>query len=238
MKNYLLLLAIIFFLSSCISGPGNGIDGNGNVKSEHRQVDNFTGVKSSGSIDVELSTGEEYEVVIENDENLMKYVKTTVENGVLNISYKDHISVRQDHAKVYVTAPSLNKIIASGSANINFDDGILTDKKIEISVTGSGDIEGGIDAPEVSSVVSGSGNINLHGRTRDFEARSSGSGDINCSELKSENARVKINGSGNARVFASVSLDASVNGSGDIYYRGNPSSPKIHTAGSGSVSAE
>jgi len=47
-----------------------------------------------------------------------------------------------------------------------------------------------------------------------------------------------VSGSGNAHVFASVHLSASVSGSGDIYYRGNPQNPEIHTSGSGSVSAE
>ena len=47
-----------------------------------------------------------------------------------------------------------------------------------------------------------------------------------------------VAGSGNAHVFASVHLSASVYGSGDVYYRGNPQSPEIHTAGSGTVQAE
>ena len=78
----------------------------------------------------------------------------------------------------------------------------------------------------------------LNGRTKDFDGKVSGSGDLKCSDLQSENTIIGVSGSGNARVFASVSLKARVSGSGDIYYRGNPSSPEIHTSGSGSVHPE
>ena len=86
--------------------------------------------------------------------------------------------------------------------------------------------------------VGGSGDVSLTGHTKDFTCSTSGSGDINCGGLESENATVKIIGSGNAHVFASVHLSVDIVGSGDVYYRGNPASPEIHTAGSGSVQAE
>ena len=95
-----------------------------------------------------------------------------------------------------------------------------------------------MDAPAVSVDVNGSGDVNLKGRTKDFDCSVSGSGDINCGNLQSENTTVKVSGSGNAHVFASVHLSASTFGSGDIYYSGNPQGPEIHTAGSGSVQAE
>jgi hypothetical protein len=66
----------------------------------------------------------------------------------------------------------------------------------------------------------------------------SGSGNINCSNLKTENAEIRVSGSSDVHVFASVSLKVNVSGSGDVYYGGNPTSPEIHSAGSGTVKAE
>ena len=57
-------------------------------------------------------------------------------------------------------------------------------------------------------IVSGSGDVDLKGRTKDFECSISGSGDINCGGLQSENATVKVSGSGNVHVFASVHLES------------------------------
>ena len=214
------------------------ISGNGNIRTEKRNTGNFSSIKTSGSIDVEINSGDAYAVSAEDDDNLLPYIVTEVNDGTLDIHYKENTSVNNDHAKVYVTAPSLDKVICSGSADIDIRDVLKNPQKIEMNISGSGNIKGGIDAPAISVDVSGSGNVELKGSTKDFDCSVSGSGDINCGKLQSENATVKIMGSGNAHVFASVHLTASTFGSGDIYYGGNPSNPEIHTAGSGSVQAE
>ncbi len=238
MKNSVVGLCSIIFLSSCAGLTGDYLSGNGNVETEDRNVGDFHGVKTSGSIDVEIQPGESYAVSVENDENILSSIVTEVEDGTLNIHYKQNTSVSNDHAKVYVTAPSLNQIKTSGSADISIKGIIKNDSRIEIAVSGSGDINGGVDAPEIEASIGGSGNISLHGRTKDFDARISGSGDFKCADLKSENTRVRISGSGNAHIFASAHLEAKVSGSGDIFYRGNPPSPDIQKSGSGSVRPE
>ena len=233
MKNFPVITALILLTSSC-----HMISGNGNIRTEKRNTGNFSSIKTSGSIDVEINSGDAYAVSAEDDDNLLPYIVTEVNDGTLDIHYKENTSVNNDHAKVYVTAPFLDKVICSGSADIDIRDVLKNPQKIEMNISGSGNIKGGIDAPAISVDVSGSGNVELKGSTKDFDCSVSGSGDINCGKLQSENATVKIMGSGNAHVFASVHLTASTFGSGDIYYGGNPSNPEIHTAGSGSVQAE
>ena len=95
-----------------------------------------------------------------------------------------------------------------------------------------------VNAPSIKFTGSGSGNVKLSGRAKDFDCKVSGSGDVNCGNLQSENTSITISGSGNAHVFASVHLIAKTSGSGDIYYLGNPPSPEIHTSGSGTVQAQ
>jgi hypothetical protein len=233
MKNLPIITALILLVSSC-----NMISGNGNIRTEKRNTGNFSSVKTSGSIDVEINSGDAYAVSAEDDDNILPYIVTEVNDGTLDIHYKNNTSVNNDHAKVYVTVPSLDKVIASGSADITIRDILKNPQKIEMSVSGSGSIKGGLDAPAISVDVSGSGNVDLKGRTKDFDCSVSGSGDINCGGLQSENTTVTVSGSGNAHVFASIHLSASAHGSGDIYYGGNPSNPEIHTSGSGSVQAE
>ncbi len=239
MKNLIFVLVGIFLLSSCYLGwNGDSITGNGNIRTETRNVKNFSGVKTSGSIDIEISPGDKYSVSVEDDENILPAIVTEVEGGTLNIHYKNNTSINDDHAKVYVKVPSLDKIISSGSANITINGVVKNDRKIEVAVSGSGDINGGLDAPEISASIGGSGNMKLHGRTKDFDARVSGSGNMDCRDLHSENTIIKVSGSGNAHVFASVHIEARVSGSGDIYYGGNPTSPEIHQSGSGSIQPE
>lgn len=239
MKKLIVLVTAALCFAACnVSFNGDSLTGNGNVKTETRSVGNFNAIKTSGSIDIEISQGDTYSVSVEDDENILPVIVTEVEGGVLNVHYKNNTSIGEDHAKVYVKAPSLDKIISSGSADISIKDVVKNDREIEISVSGSGNINGGVDAPKISASIGGSGNVSLSGRTKDFEGKVSGSGDLNCGDLQSENTTVSVSGSGNAHVFASVSLNARASGSGDVYYRGKPGSPEIHTSGSGSVQPE
>jgi len=238
MKNLIIASAAIALISSCNVISGDMITGNGNIRTEKRNTGNFNSVKASGAIDVEISNGDAYAVSVEDDDNILPYIITEVNNGVLNVHYRDNTSINNDHGKVYVTAPTLEKIISSGSADITSQDIIKNSQQITLTASGSGNIKIGVDAPETEASVSGSGNVSLHGRTKDFTCHISGSGDLDCKSFQSENTTVTVSGSGNAHVFASVHLSASVHGSGDVFYSGNPANPEIHTSGSGSVQAE
>ncbi len=229
---------LAFAAAMVLLGSCNMITGNGNVRKESRNPGNFTGVRSSGSVDVEISNGSACSVTVEDDDNLLPYLVTEVIDGTLYIHYKSGTSVNNDHSKVYVTAPTLNEVNTSGSADIVLTNVLKNPDKIDMSATGSGSIKGEVDAPAISVDISGSGSVKLRGRTKDFECSVTGSGDADCGDLASENTKVDVSGSGNAHVFASVHLSASVAGSGDVYYRGNPQSPDIHTSGSGSVHPE
>ena len=207
------------------------------MREENRSIPDIREVKTSGSIDVEIRNGDHYALTVQNDENLLPYVITEIGNGVLNIHYKDGYSVIHDHAKVFVTAPALEKIVSSGSADITGNRVIKNSGQIEIGTSGSGDINAEVDAPSVRVSGSGSGNVTLSGMTKDFDCKMSGSGDVKCANLKSENAVIRVSGSSDVHVFASVSLKVNVTGSGDVYYGGNPATPEIHITGSGTVQA-
>ncbi len=232
MKYFVLLLAVSVLFISCAA-----VSGNGHVRDEKREISNIREVKTSGSIDVEIRGGDNYSLTVQDDENLLPYVITDVNSGVLNIHYKNGYSIMHDHAKVIVYAPSLEKITSSGSADITGTGVIKSSSQIAFNTSGSGDIHAEVDAPSISVSGSGSGNVILSGRTKDFDCRINGSGDVKCANLKSENAVIHVSGSSDVHVFASVSLKVSVSGSGDVYYAGNPASPEIHISGSGTVQA-
>lgn len=235
MKRIFLILISSVLYTSC---DMNSITGSGNIITEKRTVNHFDGINISGSIDVEVRSGEAVSVEVEADDNILPYIITEVANGMFKARYKSNSSFSNTHAKVYVTVPSLQKISISGSGNISSQDTIKNNNGIEFFVSGSGDIKMLTDAPSVKARISGSGNINLFGRTKNFEGSISGSGDLKCQDLLAENVTIKIVGSGTAHVFSSVSITAKTTGSGDIYYSGNPSITHIDKNASGDIRAE
>lgn len=212
--------------------------GNGKVKKETRNPGIFTKVHSSGSADVEITSGSNCAVTVEDDENLLPYLETNVENGTLNIRYQHGISVSHDHAKIYITAPTLSAITTSGTSDIKLNGVLQNSDKISFNTSGVGNIDGEVDAPAVSVTISGTGTVKLHGTTKNFDCDISGVGHAVCGNLESENTTVDVSGVGDAHVFASVHLNAKVTGAGNIYYRGNPQNPEIQTSGVGNVTPE
>jgi hypothetical protein len=233
MKMALFAILFIAGLSSC-----KMITGNGNVIKKTRDPGIFTKVHSSGSADVEIIPGSNCSVTVEDDENLLPYLETEVEDGTLNIHYRDEVSVSNDHAKIYVTAPTLSEVSTSGASNIMVSSILKNSSKISFSTSGAGNIDAGVDAPAISVIISGVGTVKLQGHTKDFDCDISGVGHAACGNLESENTTVSVSGVGDAHVFASVHLSATVSGTGSIYYRGNPQNPEIHTSGVGSVKSE
>jgi len=166
------------------------------------------------------------------------YLETNVEDGTLQIHYKDGVSVTNDHAKIYVTAPTLSEVATSGTSDISVSGLLQNPGKISFNTSGVGNIEGEVDAPAIAVSISGAGTVKLHGRTKDFDCEISGVGHADCGNLQSENTTVSVSGVGYAHVFASVHLNATVSGTGSVHYRGNPQNPEIHTSGVGSITPE
>ena len=234
MNKFLLLAAFVIAMTSCHYVNGKHVSGNGTISTEQRNVTGFTGVETHGSIDI-IATQGNYNIKVEIDQNLLQYVETVVENGRLIVRFKNGISLSHfNGAKVYVTAPELNAFETHGSGNINGQGKIADKNKIDVGISGSGDIDLELDCPVVNTETHGSGNITLRGETKNLFCKTSGSGDVKASNLKAENVKTSIHGSGDNEVYASESLDVEISGSGDVHYRGEP---KISTAvhGSGSI---
>ena len=106
---------------------------------------------------------------------------------------------------------------------------------MEIGASGAGDIDMEVDAPELTTSISGTGTIKLKGQTKNFDIDLSGAGHALCFDLLSENTKVQISGVGTAEIYASVSIDADVSGAGHVKYKGNASNVKQQVSGVGSV---
>lgn len=234
----LLVLVFAFLSSYAFAQPWETVKGNGQQKTETRQVNEFTSLAAGGAMDVQISYGNSNSISIEADENLLPYIETTVENGKLTIKSKKNKNI-QPKSKMIVKI-SMTKITGlqqSGSGNITGAGDFSNDGQTDISLSGSGDLKLSFSSfKNLQLAISGSGNINLKGGSVDnIDARVSGSGNIDCLDVSSNNVDVKISGSGNIKVFAKNSIDAKISGSGNVFYKGGATNIKSKVAGSGKV---
>ena len=91
-----------------------------------------------------------------------------------------------------------------------------------------------LDCKNLTSKVSGSGDITLKGKADEARYSVSGSGDIKAYDLSVNDLSCSVSGSGDARVYAKDNMNLSVSGSGDIRYKG-PANVNKSKSGSGSI---
>ncbi|MGC4102676.1 head GIN domain-containing protein [Ferruginibacter sp.] len=235
MKNIVVLAAVlmsIFSFSSC-----RKVVGEGPVQTEDRIVNNFTGISTSISGKIYFKQSATYRVQLAAQQNILDVIETYRSGNVLIIKFRNDVNVRS-HSDIVVniSAPSLESLNLSGSADVNVT-GDLSSNDFNATLSGSGNLT--IDSMkltnQLSAAVSGSGFIKLFsGNAKTVNTAVSGSGYIDLSAVNADNGIAKISGSGTTKVKVQQTLDASISGSGDIYYFGNPT-VTTHISGSGKV---
>ena len=232
MKQLAFFLITLLAFTSC-----NQRTGSGNIITETRQTADFTGVSVGGAFTMEIKNGPITQVQVEADDNIIGLIETNVSGNVLKIRTRNGSSFSNAHFKVYVTAPEINSIHASGASDITSTSQLKSANKIFIELSGAANIKAAIDAPQVYSSVSGAGTIELSGRTKNYMAKISGSGRIKSAELMSENTDVHVSGAGSAKVHASVNLKANISGAGTVGYSGG-AAVQQHISGAGTLNNE
>ena len=237
MKSILFAASILFGIIANAQWGWDKIEGNGQLKKENRSVGNFTKVASSGSWDVMLAYGAAHSIQVEGDENVLSYIETKVEDNKLSIHSKKNSNIRsKNKVVIYVTLPTLNGVNLSGSGDMIGKGNFSNDSKLNLSVSGSGNIKLDINhAKSVECSIAGSGRILVSGKAESLLTSISGSGTVDAYGLSSNEVTARISGSGQAKVFANKSIDASISGSGDVHYKGAPESIQKRSAGSGRV---
>ena len=213
-------------------------------KTEDRHLSGFSAVEVGGPYDVTLTQGTTESVKVEAPEDVISHVTTEVVSGVLKIYNKHNDSFHWNdlfghHRKilVYVSIKDVNSIVVSGSGDVTFHNGLHTDK-MNLRVSGSGDVDGTLEAKNLETSISGSGDVKLSGHAETSAVRVSGSGDYSARGLITTNTDVHVSGSGDAKIYASNKIDASVSGSGDVSYSGHPKSVYKSKSGSGDIGGD
>lgn len=225
-------ITVLLITSGC-----NQYTGSGNIIKQDRETDPFKGIAAGGAFEVEINNGSSNKVTIECDDNLIPYIKTNVVNGVLKISTSERAGFNNAHMKIFITAPEVNFINASGAASIIANNELKSDDKINMESSGAATIKAAVNAPQIFAEASGASTIELSGGTRNYTAKASGSAGLRTADLKSETTEVTASGASTAHVYASITLKANASGAANIYYSGAGNVQK-KTSGAANINPE
>lgn len=231
-----LLIAGVAQGCQLIDGPCE--KGKGTVIRREFPIETFSGINMTMVGNVEITKGEEVSVELEGQENILDLISSEVKGGLWTIYPRNCVS-NVEGFKVYITVPALDNITVTGSGAVNSTDNFEEDinillsgsgqivyegaaEAVIIALTGSGKITFGGDFSEVSVSHSGSGNLSMSGSTGFLRITNSGSGAVNAFGMLAVTGQVINSGSGSSSVYVTDGLEASVSGSGSIFYKGNP----------------
>ena len=193
--------AVVVLFTSCGTTT---ITGSGNVVTEARYVSGYTGLSFSGAGDLNITQGASESLNITTDDNLMEYIETTVQSGVLKIEFRDGVNLDPSNAIIYdIAVIELNSIAFSGAGSIQANSLNVAASTFNIAISGAAEcsIAGQVDQQNIT--VSGT----LTYDAPDFESYS---------------ANVSISGVGDITVWVSDALDIAISGVGDVHYWGSP----------------
>jgi hypothetical protein len=205
------------------------------AQTETRNPSSFTGIESGGSWDVFITIGNKDEVRLESKGFDLNKVITEVEGNTLKIKLEKGRYYNVNFI-AYVTVRELESIGVSGSGKMIVESNIDS-KKFSIGQSGSGNIQMKmLETGALNVGMSGSGKVTIQGGSTDSaNIGQSGSGEFEALELMAGDVKVGKSGSGSTAIGVNGSFIVGSSGSGNIYYKGNPTSQKIGSSGSSKV---
>jgi len=203
-----------------------------------KPLDSFEKISLGGIGDVRLEKGNENSILFEKLENLSEddFV-VEVEDHILKIRLKEdkNYNNKDRKAQICVTySGTLNSISLSGAGNIKSKQ-TLEANELDLKLSGAGNITLDLNVDKLTTSLNGAGNFYLSGKTDTQVLKISGAGNIEAFDLVSQDCLASVSGVGNLEVNAHRSLDATANGVGNIYYKGNPQVLNNQAKGMGNI---
>ncbi len=229
------IMALLF--SSCHVNFGGGIDGNGDVTTQKRDVNgNFTKIEADRGLNVEVQQSNSFSVEVEADENLQEHITTTVENGTLVITSDEDIDECESKT-IRVKMPTITSLETSSGASITGQNTLLGNNlNVKTSSGSEIDVEVEIDAVDCES-TSGS-SITIKGKALTLTTSSSSGSEIEARDLMVNDVTSESTSGSSTEVHPIEILKAKASSGGAIDYNHTPKTITKEESSGGSISKE
>ena len=189
-----------------------GVRGNGQIKTEERQVAAFSNVDTSGSFEIEWQNGSPA-FRITTDENLLTYIENNVSDNTLRLRTRDHIWPTHG-IKIVISSPTRTGGRLRGAVK-------LTAKQLS--------------GPTFALESKGASEVTLSGNIDRLSVDMTGASQLAAAGLQTKTAEISTTCAGDAEVAVSDTLNVAITGAGKVTYSGNPATIKKQITGAGSI---
>ncbi len=203
-----------------------------------RDLGTFNSVHVSGPFHVYYSSGNQSTLAISaSSTEARDRIKTYVSNGELHIELESSgLSwiTKNNKFKIYLSAPTLKSIEASGAVDFILVD-ILTGDDVKLKFTGASDLVGKINCKQLRADFSGASDLELNGKSNVLVAKFSGASSMKSAAFQTENAELHATGASTIKVGVASKIKGVASGASTIVYYGSPSTKDNNASGASSI---
>lgn len=224
--NFGIIFSLFLFTSCQKSDPTDCFKNTGKDVTETRAVSYFNKIILEDNANLVLTQSDEYSISVLGVKNVLKKVRTDINNEVLNIKNNNSCNWMRSFDReitVYANVKTLNQIEYRGSGDISSTNTITGDS-LQLSVwEGAGKVELDVDLYR-NYIYFHIGTADIHYRGNAYLSYISLSsfGPIYAENLTTRFSYVSNKGSNLCFVNSNLQLEATITNLGDIYYFGDP----------------
>ena len=189
-----------------------GVRGNGQIKTEERQVGTFANLDAGGAFEIEWESGSPA-LRITTDENLLPYIENNVSDDTLRLHTREHVWPTHG-IKVVISSPTRTGGRTRGAVK-------LTVKQLS--------------GPTFALESKGASEISLDGKVDRLLVDMTGASQLAADGLQAKTAEISTTGAGDAEVAVTDTLKVVITGAGKVTYSGNPATINKQITGAGSI---
>ena len=205
----ILLAASVALLGACHLP---GVRGNGQIKTEERQVGAFANLDAGGAFEIEWQNGSPA-LRITTDENLLPYIENDISGDTLNLRTREHVWPTHG-VKVVISSPTRAGARIRGAVK-------LTAKQLS--------------GPTFAFESKGASEISLDGKIEQLFVDMTGASQLSADGLQTKTAEISTTGAGDAEIAVTDKLKVIITGAGKVSYSGNPATIDKRITGAGSI---
>lgn len=249
------------FLAACsisIDGDDGGslgsLSGSGTPASKTFDYSGFSGVRVDTAFAATITQGDAYAVSVTVDDNLVEHLRVEVDGDTLNIRLDPDYDYSDTDLTATVTMPGLKALEVTGGSSADVSGFAAGDDlglevsgagtvafagmragKVEVNVSGAGEVSGQLDAEEISGEVSGAGEVMLEGSATKMKLEASGAGKVGTSDYTVQDAELQLSGGAAAELRVTGTLNVEASGGARLDYYGSPTLGDMNVSGGAEV---
>lgn len=190
---------------------------------ENRQLGEFTAIDMDGGAKVVLVQGNQHSIIVEGSRRVVDQVITKVNDGVLEINFRDRILFENwgESLTLTITFTNLSDFRLDGGVELIADG--LNLENLNITINGGASVKmNNLLLNTLGMTLLGGGDIQVSGIAETQNVKVSGGTSYEAEDLQSANVSVEIIGAADVVVWATEALNLDLAGAYSVSYWGSP----------------